>query len=215
MGGGPRAVQFLILGRQGPRLLQGRTYVTCEDVQALAKPVLRHRLVLSFTAESEGVTPDDLVERIVADHPHPRRRADTRCPIPEDFCILRRSSGSRGSTCRARHVVEGFLSGMHRSPYFGQSIEFRQHREYTYGDDLRLRRLESLGEAGPLLRQAVRGGHEPPLHAAVDVSASMRYGRGAMSKYEYGCTIAVSLAYLLLRQQDAGRLRRLRRRAPA
>ena len=38
---------------------------------------------------------------------------------------------------RARHVVEGFLSGMHRSPYFGQSVEFRQHREYTYGDDLR------------------------------------------------------------------------------
>ena len=38
---------------------------------------------------------------------------------------------------RARHVVEGFLSGMHRSPYFGQSIEFRQHRQYAYGDDLR------------------------------------------------------------------------------
>ena len=38
---------------------------------------------------------------------------------------------------RARHVVEGFLSGQHRSPYFGQSIEFRQHREYTYGDDPR------------------------------------------------------------------------------
>ena len=38
---------------------------------------------------------------------------------------------------RARHIVEGFLSGMHRSPYFGQSVEFRQHREYAPGDDLR------------------------------------------------------------------------------
>ncbi|MCA9165996.1 MAG: DUF58 domain-containing protein, partial [Planctomycetales bacterium] len=38
---------------------------------------------------------------------------------------------------RARHIVEGFLSGMHRSPYFGQSVEFRQHREYAAGDDLR------------------------------------------------------------------------------
>jgi MoxR-like ATPase len=65
-GAGPRAVQFLILGAKARALLQGRTHVTCEDVQALAKPVLRHRLVLSFTAESEGVTPDDLVERIVA-----------------------------------------------------------------------------------------------------------------------------------------------------
>jgi MoxR-like ATPase len=65
-GAGPRAVQFLILGSKARALLQGRTHVTCEDVQALAKPVLRHRLVLSFTAESEGVTPDDLIERIIA-----------------------------------------------------------------------------------------------------------------------------------------------------
>lgn len=65
-GAGPRAVQFLILGAKARALLQGRTHVTCEDVQTLAKPVLRHRLVLSFTAESEGVTPDSLIDRIVA-----------------------------------------------------------------------------------------------------------------------------------------------------
>jgi MoxR-like ATPase len=65
-GAGPRAVQFLILGSKARALLQGRTHVTCEDVQNLAKPVLRHRLVLSFTAESEGVTTDDLIERILA-----------------------------------------------------------------------------------------------------------------------------------------------------
>ena len=53
-------MQFLILGAKARALLQGRTHVTCEDIQALAKPVLRHRLVLSFTAESEGVTPDDV-----------------------------------------------------------------------------------------------------------------------------------------------------------
>ncbi len=64
-GAGPRAVQFLIIGGKARALLEGRTHVSCEDVQALAKPVLRHRLVLSFTAESEGVTPDDLVERIL------------------------------------------------------------------------------------------------------------------------------------------------------
>ena len=65
-GAGPRAVQFLILGAKARALLQGRTYVTCEDIQSLAKPVLRHRLVLSFTAESEGVTPDDIIDRILA-----------------------------------------------------------------------------------------------------------------------------------------------------
>jgi MoxR-like ATPase len=65
-GAGPRAVQFLILGAKVRALLRQRTHVTCEDIQALAKPVLRHRLVLSFTAESDGVTPDDLIDRIVS-----------------------------------------------------------------------------------------------------------------------------------------------------
>jgi len=65
-GAGPRAVQFLILGAKARALVQGRSHVTCEDIQALAKPVLRHRLVLSFTAESEGVAPDDLIERLLA-----------------------------------------------------------------------------------------------------------------------------------------------------
>jgi MoxR-like ATPase len=64
-GAGPRAVQFLILGAKARALLHGRAYVTCDDVQCLAKPVLRHRLVLSFTAESEGITPDDVIDRIL------------------------------------------------------------------------------------------------------------------------------------------------------
>ncbi len=64
-GAGPRAVQFLILGAKARSLLYGRTHVTVDDIQELAKPVLRHRLVLSFTAESDGITPDDVVERIL------------------------------------------------------------------------------------------------------------------------------------------------------
>jgi MoxR-like ATPase len=65
-GAGPRAVQFLILGGKARALLRGRTHVTCDDIQALAKPVLRHRLVLSFTAESEGMLVDDLIDRLMA-----------------------------------------------------------------------------------------------------------------------------------------------------
>jgi MoxR-like ATPase len=65
-GAGPRAVQFLIIGAKARALLQGRTYITCDDIRELAKPVLRHRLVLSFTAESEGVVPDDIIERILS-----------------------------------------------------------------------------------------------------------------------------------------------------
>jgi len=64
-GAGPRAVQFLILGGKARALLHGRTHVSTEDIQALVKPVLRHRLVVSFAAESDGVTADDIVDRLV------------------------------------------------------------------------------------------------------------------------------------------------------
>ena len=59
-------MQFLILGAKARALLHGRTHVSTDDIQALAKPVLRHRLVLNFAAESEGVTPDDVIERLLA-----------------------------------------------------------------------------------------------------------------------------------------------------
>jgi MoxR-like ATPase len=65
-GAGPRAVQFLILGGKARALLHGRTHVSTDDIQALAKPVLRHRLVVNFSAESEGITQDDIVQRLIA-----------------------------------------------------------------------------------------------------------------------------------------------------
>lgn len=104
---------------------------------------------------------------------------------------------------RARYVVEGFLSGMHRSPYFGQSIEFRQHRQYTYGDDLRYVDWKVWAKQDRYYVKQFEEDTNLRCTLLVDVSGSMRYGRGPMNKYEYGCSVAASLAYLLLRQQDA------------
>jgi MoxR-like ATPase len=53
------------LGGKARALLHGRTHVSTEDIQALAKPVLRHRLVVNFSAESEGIGPDDIVDRLI------------------------------------------------------------------------------------------------------------------------------------------------------
>jgi MoxR-like ATPase len=64
-GAGPRAVQFLILGGKARALLHGRTHVSTDDIQMLARPVLRHRLVVNFAAESEGVTGDAIVDRLI------------------------------------------------------------------------------------------------------------------------------------------------------
>jgi MoxR-like ATPase len=64
-GAGPRAVQYLILGAKARALIHRRTHVTVEDIQTLARPVLRHRIVVNFAAESDGVTPDDIIERLL------------------------------------------------------------------------------------------------------------------------------------------------------
>jgi uncharacterized protein (DUF58 family) len=104
---------------------------------------------------------------------------------------------------RAWHIVEGFLSGMHRSPYFGQSVEFRQHRPYASGDDLRYVDWKVWAKQDRFYVKQFEEDTNLRCTLLCDVSGSMRYGRGAMNKYEYAATIAVSLAYLLLRQQDA------------
>ena len=68
-GAGPRATQYLILGGKARALLYGRTHVQTEDIQALALPVLRHRILTNFTAASEGITTDKVIERLVRDTP--------------------------------------------------------------------------------------------------------------------------------------------------
>jgi MoxR-like ATPase len=64
-GAGPRATQFLILGAKARALVYGRPHVVVEDIKALAKPVLRHRLVVNFAAESDGVTTDQIIDRLL------------------------------------------------------------------------------------------------------------------------------------------------------
>ncbi len=68
-GAGPRAVQFLLLGGKARALLNGRSHVSTDDIQALAAPVLRHRIVTNFSAESEGITADRVIERLVEETP--------------------------------------------------------------------------------------------------------------------------------------------------
>jgi MoxR-like ATPase len=63
-GAGPRATQYLVLGAKARAVLHGRYFVSCEDIRAVAAPVLRHRIITNFNAESEGVKPDDIVRRL-------------------------------------------------------------------------------------------------------------------------------------------------------
>lgn len=104
---------------------------------------------------------------------------------------------------RAQHVVEGFISGMHRSPFFGHSVEFAQHREYVSGDDIRHVDWKVWSKTDRYYIKQFEEETNLRCNLVVDVSESMHYGRGAMNKYEYACTAAACLAHLLLRQQDS------------
>lgn len=103
---------------------------------------------------------------------------------------------------RARYVVEGMLSGLHKSPYRGYSVEFAEHREYVPGDEIRRIDWKAYGKFDRYFVKEYE--EETNLRATIflDASASMAYGSQGLSKFEYGCYLAASLAYLMLRQGD-------------
>jgi len=103
----------------------------------------------------------------------------------------------------ARRIVEGFLSGMHRSPYFGQSVEFLQHRQYATGDEIRHIDWKVFARQDKLHVKQFEEETNLRLHLMVDRSGSMAYGEGETNKFDYSASLAACLAYLALRQQDA------------
>jgi uncharacterized protein (DUF58 family) len=121
---------------------------------------------------------------------------------------------------KARTVVEGFLSGLHRSPYKGFSVEFAEYRQYLPGDDLSTLDWKVFARSDRHYVKKFEEETNLECHVLLDVSASMAYRGGAvMSKIEYGSVLAASLAYLMHRQRDATGLiefdERIRGRLPA
>src|SRR5262245_10950216 len=92
---------------------------------------------------------------------------------------------------------------MHKSPFFGHSVEFVQHREYVAGDDIRHLDWKVWSKTDRYYIKQFEEETNLRCTIAVDVSESMLYGRGPLNKYGYGCTVAACLAYMLLRQQDS------------
>ncbi len=103
----------------------------------------------------------------------------------------------------ARRIVEGFLSGLHHSPFHGFSVEFADHREYVPGDDLKF--LDWMLYARTDHYYIKRSEDETNVRCfmLLDRSASMAFGTTGMTKWDYACFLATCLAYLMLKQQDA------------
>jgi uncharacterized protein (DUF58 family) len=103
---------------------------------------------------------------------------------------------------KARTIVEGLLSGLHRSPFKGFSVEFAEYRQYIPGDDLSTIDWKVYARSD---RHYVKKFEEETnlnCHVMLDVSGSMAYGSRGITKYEYGQCLAASLAYLMNRQRD-------------
>lgn len=111
----------------------------------------------------------------------------------------------QGLELRAQHIVEGYVSGLHKSPFHGFSIEFAQHREYVPGDDLRYVDWKVFGRTDKYYLKQYEEETNLTCHLLLDVSKSMAYqsSEAALSKLEYAQCIAASLAYLILQQQDS------------
>ena len=120
----------------------------------------------------------------------------------------------RNLELQARLIVEGYLSGMHKSPYHGFSVEFAQHREYVAGDDLKHLDWKVFSRTGRFYLKQYEEETNLACWMLVDASESMKYGSGPtrpdgrphVSKYDYAAMSAAALAYMVLQQQDSAGL---------
>lgn len=109
----------------------------------------------------------------------------------------------KGMELKARLVVEGFLIGLHKSPYRGFSVEFAEHRPYMPGDEIRRIDWKIYGKTDRFYVKEYEEETNLKAYIILDASASMAYRSDKINKLEYGCYLAASLAYLLLKQKDS------------
>ena len=108
-----------------------------------------------------------------------------------------------GLELRARSIVEGYVSGVHRIPYHGFSIEFAEHREYVQGDDLRYVDWKVFGKTDKYYLKQYEEETNLTCHLLLDVSGSMGYASGEVTKLQYASYLTGALAYLMHRQRDS------------
>src|SRR6056297_3437338 len=104
---------------------------------------------------------------------------------------------------KARTIVEGFISGLHKSPYHGFSVEFAEHRPYNQGDEVKNIDWKLFAKTDRYYVKEYEEETNLKSYILLDKSGSMNYQSGTISKFQYASYLAASLAYLMLKQQDA------------
>ena len=206
-GASVRAAQYLILGAQGTRA----------DERPLPRELRRHP-----RAGASGAAPPrahELPRRV--GRRHQRRRSSTSCWKP----CRRRARGCKTAhgtaslpgarfvdpkvlarignlELLARTVVDGFINGLHRSPYFGASVDFAEHRGYMPGDDIRRVDWKLFARTDRYYLKEYEADTNTNFSVILDVSRSMGFASHGISKLEYGKYLCACLAYLAQQQRD-------------
>ena len=172
-GAGPRAGQALLLGAKASALMDGRSVPSPDDLRAVALPVLRHRLLVNFQAEADGVDPDQVIGRLLEAISPSVALSPSVVAAIDDLELA------------ARLVVEGLRTGQHRSPLHGYNAEFSQHRPYRAGDDLKYLDWKLLARTDRLYSRQFRETTNMAVMIALDASASMAFPEKGVSKWRY------------------------------
>ena len=151
-----------------------------EDVRALARHVLVHRVLTNFRAESEGITSATIVDRLLETG---EGVSEPARPSLLDPALLARLGTLK---LRVRSVTEGILSGLHRSPHHGQSVEFAEHKEYAPGDDVRRIDWKAYGKFDKYYVKQFEQETNLRCYLVVDTSGSMGWTRRRGAAHQAG-----------------------------
>ena len=210
--------------------MDGRFSVAIEDVQKIAIPVLRHRISTNFQAQAEGMTNEDLIERLVRETPAAgdsevregqwsaavidvaesttaartdHSHSDDPMSTAEKYLKPEVIRQIKRLDLRAQFIVKGFLHGLHASPFHGFSVEFSEHRKYTPGDDPKDIDWLVYAKTDKYYVKKFEAETNITGYLVMDLSRSMGYTyRQELTKFDYAICLAAALCYLMIHQQD-------------
>ena len=182
----PRAAIAMERGARAVAWLDGRDYVSPDDVQTVAGDALRHRLLLDYGAQARGITAQACVDELLR-----KVSCAVKLPALEELLTLR--AAARTLSLRAQGPARALLLGSHRSAHHGRGLEIEEVRPYVAGDDPRSIDWRVTARRGRVHTKLFREERERPVWLLVDLGASMFFG----SKLQLKSMAAVRAAALL------------------
>ncbi len=199
-GASPRASINMVLGAKALAFLRGRDYALPGDAQELAKDVLRHRIVLSYEALADDVSPDALLDPLLASIALPQVEPGVRVPQAMiDTAALTPERVLRRLEWRVLRRLDGRLQGDYRTVFRGTGVDVADLREYQYGDDLRHVDWNVTARTDALHVREYLEDREVTAWLLLDASASMDFGPVERRKHLVLTEVAATVAQLLSR----------------